>query len=71
MRKAEVLKVYKTCTAVADLLEISIAAVSQWGPIIPVMAAHEIAKDGKIPFDARLYRHSSTRSQRIAAALSA
>jgi DNA-binding transcriptional regulator YdaS (Cro superfamily) len=75
MRKSTVLKHYKTGAAVARDLGITEAAVSQWGEIIPVMAAHQISELNpnveELRFNPRLYRHSSQRSQRIAAALSA
>ncbi len=70
MRKKVVLKAYGGAAAVARRLDISDAAVSQWGEIIPPLAAHELAKDGKLPFDPSLYAHASTRTQQIVAVLS-
>lgn len=73
MRKEDVIGHYGTATAVAEALKISVAAVSQWDEIIPVMSAHRLSEltGGTLRFDARLYRHSSARVRQIANALSA
>ena len=70
MRKADVLKVYKTNVAVADALGISDAAVSQWDEIIPPLAAHELAKkDERLKFDPSLYEHASPQRRQVVAML--
>jgi hypothetical protein len=75
MRKSTVLKHYGTAAAVARALDITEAAVSQWGELLPPVAAKRVAAlnpgSVELRFDKRLYRHSSQRTQRIAAALSA
>jgi DNA-binding transcriptional regulator YdaS (Cro superfamily) len=75
MRKSTVLKHYETAVAVARALGISEAAVSQWGELVPPITAKRIARLNpgvpELRFDPRLYRHSSRRTQQIAAALSA
>jgi DNA-binding transcriptional regulator YdaS (Cro superfamily) len=75
MRKSTVIKHYRSAANVARALDITEAAVSQWKEIIPPMAAHRIAALNpdveELRFNPRLYRHSSQRSQQIAAALSA
>lgn len=76
MRKTDVLDHYKTMTAVAKDLGITVQAVSDWDELIPPFAAFQIAsKNTGHPklgrFDQRLYRHSSLRTRRIAARLSA
>lgn len=72
MRKTDVLKHYKTATAVAAALEVSVAAVSQWGDLVPPASAHRLSQltDGELRFDPRSYRHSSEQRRRIAEALS-
>jgi hypothetical protein len=72
MRKADVLRVYKTNVAVANALGITDSAVSQWGEIIPPMAAHELAKrSAELRFDRSLYIQSGPRIQKIVALLAA
>lgn len=72
MRKADVLKHYKTATAVAEALDISVAAVSQWGDLVPPFSAKRLALlNAALPFNPALYRNSSQKWRRIATALSA
>lgn len=73
MRKSDALKVYKSNRAIAQTLDISESAVSQWGEIIPPMSAHELAKqsNGRLSYDPKMYRHFNRRTQRIAELLSA
>ncbi len=72
MRKAEVLKHYKTQTAVAVALGITVQAVNSWPDPIPPMAAWELAKKNPtLAFDRKVYRNSSRRTRRIVDALSA
>lgn len=68
MLKSEVLKHFKTNVAVAEALGISDAAVSQWGDLVPVMAAYELAEKtgGALRFDAQMYSHSVLRVRKIA-----
>jgi len=73
MRKVDALKVFESNRKIAETLGISDAAVSQWGPIIPPMAAHELAKrsNGRLAYDPKMYRHFNRRTQRIADLLAA
>ncbi len=73
MRKTDALRVFKSIRAIAQTLEISDSAVSQWGEIIPPMSAHELAKRsaGRLSYDPKMYRHFSPRKQRIAELLAA
>lgn len=73
MLKSAVLAYFKTNVAVAEALGISEAAVSQWGPLVPPVSAHELSKktDGALPFDPSLYKHSSSQRRKLAEVLSA
>lgn len=75
MRKSTVIKHYLSAARAARALGISEAAISQWGELVPPVTAKRIAKLNpgvpELQFNPRLYRHSSQRTQQIAAALSA
>jgi DNA-binding transcriptional regulator YdaS (Cro superfamily) len=76
MRKKDALNVFGSASAIAEELEISLAAVSQWGDeddLIPPAAAHTLARKrpDKLRFDPKLYRHSSPQRRALAEALSA
>ena len=73
MLKSAVLAHFKTNVAVAQVLGISDAAVSQWEELIPPAAAHELAKksDGALSFDPDLYSQSSPQRRKLAEVLSA
>lgn len=73
MLKSDVLAHFRTNVAVAQVLGISEAAVSQWGELIPPAAAHELSKktDGALPFDPSLYNQSSPQRRKLAEVLSA
>lgn len=73
MLKSAVLAYFKTNVAVAQVLGISDAAVSQWEKLIPPAAAHELSKktDGALPFDPDLYSQSSPQRRKLAEVLSA
>jgi hypothetical protein len=71
MYKKDVLKHYKTITAVANVLGISPAAVSQWDELIPPVSARALADStDALTFDPRLYRHCTPEKRRLAEALS-
>jgi DNA-binding transcriptional regulator YdaS (Cro superfamily) len=72
MRKEDVVRYFGTQKAVAVACGVTQSAVSQWDDIIPPLKARQIAEltRGKLPFDARLYRHASERSRELASALS-
>lgn len=57
MRKADVIKHFGTQSAVAEALQISVQAVSQWPDIIPEGAAYKIESvtDRKLCVNPRFY----------------
>lgn len=73
MLKSKVLQYFKTNVAVAEVLGITDAAVSQWDELIPPASAHELSKktNGQLPFDPGLYEHSSPQRRKLAEVLSA
>lgn len=73
MLKSKVLEYFKTNVAVAEVLGISDAAVSQWDELIPPASAHELSKktNGELSFDPSLYEHSSPQRRKLAEVLSA
>ena len=52
--------------AIAEALEISPSAVSQWGELVPPLSAAKLAKRsrGKLKFDPDIYDDWNTRKQR-------
>lgn len=42
MLKADVMKHFKTCQAVADVLDITRSAVQQWGRVVPQTSAYKL-----------------------------
>lgn len=56
MYKADVLKIYKTSTAVAQALGITVSAVSQWEDLVPPISAAKLAQlNSTLSFDPALY----------------
>lgn len=78
MRKSDALKVFGSNRAIAEALNISEAAVSQWGVrredgLVPPMSAYKLSKlrHGELSFDPKAYRHLNDRSQRLIEVLAA
>ena len=73
MRKSDALKVFGSNRAIAQALDISDAAVSQWGEFVPPISAKELARHskGKLPFKPEVYRDCTPRIQHLAEMLSA
>lgn len=62
MLKADVIKFYKTATKAAQALEISKAAVSKWGNVVPLIRAYkyqEITRK-KLKVNSALYDNNGT-----------
>lgn len=62
MLKADVLTHYKTATKAAQALEISKAAVSRWGDVVPLVRAYDFERitRKKLKVDRSLYDSNGT-----------
>lgn len=61
MLKKEVIEHFKKITSVATVLDLSPAAVSQWGPIVPEKNAYRLQEitNGKLKIDRSLYKNKN------------
>jgi hypothetical protein len=68
MLTSEAVRVYKTKTAIAEVLDISLSAVCQWEEYVPPLSAMRLAKHskGKLKFDSDFYESWNKASQPIA-----
>jgi hypothetical protein len=67
MRKADVIKHFGTPSAAAEALDISVAAVSSWGEIVPEGSAYklQVITGGVLKVNPKLYIDRPKRGQTI------
>lgn len=67
MRKSDALEHFESLQALADALDITLSAVSQWGEVIPEGSAYklQVITGGKLQVDAVLYRNRPKRGQTL------
>lgn len=61
MLKKEVIEHFKKITSVAAVLDLSPAAVSQWGAVVPEKNAYRLQEitNGKLKIDRSLYKNKN------------
>lgn len=62
MKKQDVLEYFKTPTAVAKTLGVTVGAISQWDDIIPEKSAFRLNKitNGALKYDETMYRKKAS-----------
>lgn len=68
MLKTTALAYFKTLSALAQALGVTLQAVSQWGTLVPESSAYKLESitRGKLRVDPKLYAKGSARAQALA-----